>query len=166
MSNKSTHDTLWDLIKDIKFGMFVHRHPNGMMHAHPLTVQNKKLDEGHTLYFFISQSSELFTNVKTDGNVNVAFADPGKDSYVSLSGQASISSDRAKLEELFTPMAKAWFKGGVDDPDLALLTVNIHHAEYWDMKESQMKQLFKMAKAAITGEGPNLKADHKEVHLN
>ena len=45
MSDKTPHDTLWDLIKDIKFGMFVHRHPNGMMHAHPLTVQNKKLDD-------------------------------------------------------------------------------------------------------------------------
>lgn len=166
MSNKSTHETLWDLIKDIQFGMFIHRHPNGMLHAHPLTVQNKKLDEGHTLYFFISQSSELFTNVKSDGTVNVAFADKGKDAYVSLSGQASISNDRAKIEELFTPIAKAWFRGGVDDPDLALLTVNIHHAEYWDMKESQMVQLFKMAKAALTGNGPDLKADHREVHLS
>jgi general stress protein 26 len=95
----------------------------------------------------------------------VAFADKGKDAYVSLSGQATISNDKAKIQELFTPMAKAWFKGGVDDPDLALLTVNIRHAEYWDMKESQMVQLFKMAKAAITGEGPNLKADHREVQL-
>jgi general stress protein 26 len=165
-----SHDTtpqekLWDMIKDIKFGMFVHRHPGGMLHAVPLTTQNKKFDEGNTLYFFISQSSEMFTNVKADGNVNVTYASPDKDSYVSLSGDATVSYDRAKIEELFTPIAKAWFKGGVDDPDLALLTIRIHHAEYWDMKESQMKQLFKMAKAAVTGDGPHLKADHKEVHL-
>ena len=163
--SQSAHDTLWNLIKDIRFGMFIHRHPGGMLHAHPLTVQNKKFDEGSTLYFFISQSSELFTNVKADGNVNVSFADPGKDSYVSLSGQATISNDRAKVAELFDTIDQAWFQGGPNDPDLALLTVKIDHAEYWDMKESQMKQLFKMAKAAVTGKGPDLKAEHKEVQL-
>jgi general stress protein 26 len=166
MSDKTPHDTLWDLIKDIKFGMFIHRHPGGMLHAHPLTTQNKKFDEGSTLYFFISQSSELFTNVKADGNVNVSYADPGKDSYVSLSGQAVIAEDQAKKEELWSQVARAWFPAGVNDPDLALLEIHIHHAEYWDVKESKMVQLAKMAKAALTGDTPPRLGEHKELHLS
>lgn len=162
---QSDHEKLWELIKDIKFGLLVHRHANGMLHSHPLTTQNKSIDEGSILWFFIGKDSELYTNVQKDGNVNVSYANPEKDSYVSLSGQASISGDRAKKEELFNTMTKAWFPGGVDDPNLALLAVRLHHAEYWEAKESQTKQVLKMAFAAMTGDQVKLKAEHKELQV-
>ena len=149
------HETLWTLIKDIKFGMLTHRHANGMMHSLPLTTQNKALDEHSVLYYFISRKSELAHGLASDANVNVSYAHPGDDSYVSVSGMATIVEDQAKKEELWSSVAKAWFPGGVTDPDLALLEVSIHHAEYWDVKESKMVQLAKMAKAAITGKQPH-----------
>ncbi|MDP3827291.1 MAG: general stress protein, partial [Polaromonas sp.] len=37
-TNTSDQQTLWDLIKDIKFGMLTHRHTDGMLHSHPLTT--------------------------------------------------------------------------------------------------------------------------------
>ncbi|WP_298923549.1 pyridoxamine 5'-phosphate oxidase family protein [uncultured Ramlibacter sp.] len=163
--NNSPHATLWNLIKDIKFGMLTHRHANGMLHAHPLTTQNKALDDGNTLYFFISKKSELARALLADGSVNVSYAEPKTDSYVSLSGQAGIVEDQAKKDELFNTFVKAWFPGGATDPDLGLLEVHIGHAEYWDAKDSQMLQLFKMARAAVTGTPPQLEADHKELQL-
>jgi general stress protein 26 len=165
-SQKSDIDTLWELIRDIKFGMLTHRHANGELHSHPLTTQNKSADEGSTLYFFISRKSELAQRVQQDGNVNVSYADPGDDSYVSVSGQGVIAEDTAKKEALWSAFAKAWFPGGVTDPDLALLKVTIAHAEYWDVTESKMVQLAKMAKAAITGETPKNLGEHKELHLS
>ena len=45
MSTSNTHAKLWDLIKDTRFGMLVHRHGDGLLHSHPLTTQNKELDE-------------------------------------------------------------------------------------------------------------------------
>ncbi|MES2190263.1 MAG: pyridoxamine 5'-phosphate oxidase family protein [Pseudomonadota bacterium] len=166
MSNKTDQQTLWDLIKDIKFGMLTHKHANGELHSHPLTTQNKSGDEGANLYFFISRKSELGQRIQQDGNVNISYADPGADSYVSVSGLATISDDQAKKEALFTSMAKAWFPGGVNDPDLALLKVAIGHAEYWDIKDSKMVQLAKMAKAAITGEPPQKLGEHKELSVS
>ena len=163
---KSDHDTLWALIKDIKYGMLTHRHANGMLHAHPLTTQNRAIDEGAELYFFISRKSELAQRLQQDGNVNVSYANPGDDSYVSLSGQALVAEDQAKKEELWSPAARAWFPAGVNDPDLALLAVHIHHAEYGDVKESKMVQLAKMAKAALTGDMPPRLGEHKELHLS
>ena len=165
----STHDdqaTLWSLIKDIKFGMFTHRHENGMLHSAPLTTQNSKDDQGSVLYFFVPRSGEIAHCVIRDGNVNVSYAHPGDDSYVSISGAAAIVENTAKKEALFTPFAKAWFPGGPTDPDLALLEVAIEHAEYWDVKESKMMQLAKMAKAAITGKPPSDMGEHKELKLN
>jgi len=159
------HDKLWDLIKDIKFGMLTHRHSSGMMHSCPLTTQNRTLDENSILYFFISRKSETAAALLTDANVNVSYAHPGDDSYVSVSGKAAMVEDRAKTEELWSPVAKAWFPGGVTDPDLGLLEVSIHHAEYWDVKESKMVQLAKMATAAITGKQPHL-GEHKALDLS
>lgn len=158
-------DTLWKLIKDIKFGMLTHRHANGMLHAHPLTTQNRSMDEQSLLYFFIPRNGELYERLLTDGQVNVSYADPGDDSYVSLSGQASFVEDLAMKEALWSPMAKAWFPVGHTDPNLALLAVRIGHAEYWDVTESKMVQLFKMAKAAITGEPPKDLGEHGRVEL-
>ena len=50
--NSSDQQKLWDMIKDIKFGMFTHRHTDGRLHSVPLTTQNRSLDEASTLYFF------------------------------------------------------------------------------------------------------------------
>ena len=158
-------EKLWDLIKDIKFGMLTHRHSSGIMHSCPLTTQNKELDEDSILYFFISHKSEMATALLTDANVNVSYAHPGDDSYVSVSGKAAIAEDQAKKEELWSSFAKVWFPAGVNDPDLALLEVRIHHAEYWDVKESKMVQLVKMATAAVTGKQPHL-GEHKELNFS
>ncbi len=167
MSNAtSDHATLWDLIKDIKFGMLTHRHSDGTLQGHPLTTQNKSIDEGSVLYFFISQKSDMAARLREDGNVNVAYADTSADNYVSIAGTASFSDNQAKKEELFTPIAKAWFAGGPTDPDLALLEVRISHAEYWNAKDSKVTQLFKMAKSAITGERPQNMTEHKELNVS
>ena len=164
--SSSAHETLWELIKDIRFGMLTHRAAGGMLHAHPLTTQNKGLDEQSELYFFIPKQGELYERLQTDGSVNVCYADPGEDSYVSLSGQARFSDDQAKKQALWSPMAKAWFPDGPTDPNLALLVIKLQHAEYWDVDESKMVQMFKMAKAAVTGNPPTGLGEHKEMNLS
>ena len=167
MSNTSSDlQTLWDLIKDIKFGMLTHRHSDGSLQGHPLTTQNKSMDENSVLYFFISQKSEMATRLRSDSNVNVSYADTGADNYVSIAGTAQFSDDAAKKEALFTPLVKVWFPGGATDPDLALLEVRITHAEYWNAKDSKLTQLFKMVKSAVTGEPPKNMSEHKELHLS
>ena len=166
MGQSTNEHTLWTLIKDIKFGMLTHRHSDGELHSTPLTTQNKADDEGTALYFFISRKSDVAACVAKDANVNVAYAHPGDDRYVSVAGHASIVEDQAKKDYLFTSFAKAWFPGGATDPDLALLQINIGHAEYWDVKESKMVQLAKMATAAITGKPPEKMGDHKEMNLS
>ena len=166
MSQHTDEHTLWTLIKGIKFGMLTHRHTDGQLHSAPLTTQNKADDEGMALYFFISRKSEMAMCIAKDSNVNVAYAHPGDDRYVSVSGHASIVEDQTKKDYLFTSFAKAWFPGGATDPDMALLQVNIGHAEYWDVKESKMMQLAKMAKAVVTGEPPEKMGEHKEMSLS
>lgn len=157
---KHQHDThnsrfVWDLIEDIRFAMFTTHNANGHLHAWPMTVQNKSFDD-EKLWFFMSRSSEAVRELQANRQVGVSFADPGKDTYVSLSAEARVVDDRAKAQSLWSKMDEAWFKNGVDDPDLALVEVSIVHGHYWDVKESKLTQLVLMAKAALTGETAKL----------
>jgi general stress protein 26 len=154
---------LWDLIKDARYGMLTHRHGDGQLHSHPLTTQSKNLEEGGTLYFFIPRDGEIARHVVSDPMVNVSYANTDKDSYVSVAGQAALVEDQARKEALFNTMAKAWFPQGPTDPNLGLLAVSIVEAEYWDVKDSKMVQLMKMAASAVTGNPPKQMAEHEKV---
>ncbi len=156
---------LWNLIKDIKFAMFTTRHHNGHLHSRPMTTQNKAVDEDSSLWFFMSRSGEPVADLEAEPNVNVVYADPGDDSYVSVSGTARVVDNLTKKEQLWSKINQAWFPGGVTDPDLALVQVQITHANYWDVKSSKLVQLFTMARAAITGRTPDSMVEHGEVRM-
>jgi general stress protein 26 len=166
MNDTKHHEILWDLIKDTRFGMLSHRHADGSLHSHPLTTQNRTLAEDGCLYFFVSRKTELGQRLQGDGNVNLAYANPDKDTWVSVTGTARVLEDAAKTKELFSPMAKAWFPGGPEDPDLQLVEVRIDEAEYWNVKENKLLQLLKMGKAASTGQRPRNMGEHEEVKFH
>ncbi len=164
-TTESDRKALFERIQDIRFGMLTHREADGRLHSHPLTTLNQELDAQAQLYFFIPRSSELHQRLAADGQVNLSYADPREDCYVSIAGTAAFIEDAARKEALWTPMAKAWFPDGPGDPELVLLAVQVQHAEYWDVKESRLTQLYKMATAAMTGERPKALGEHREVHL-
>lgn len=168
MSNTNTthtlsRATLWKLIKDIKFGMFGTYHTDGHFHARPMTTQSHLIDEHDVLWFFMSRKGDTVTDVMANPQVNVTYADPGKDTYVSVSGNATVVEDMAKKNELWNVFAKAWFPGGAKDEDLALVQVKIMHCQYWDVHESKLVQLYQIAKAAITGEPPSKMGETGEI---
>jgi general stress protein 26 len=165
LQDTSSREQLWDLIKDIKFAMFTTRHDNGHLHSRPMTTQNKKVDEDGSLWFFMSRSGDPVADLAAEPNVNVVYADPGADSYVSVSGTARVVDNLAKKEQLWSKLNEAWFPAGVTDPDLALVQVQITHASYWDVKSSKLVQLFAMAKAAVTGRPPKDIGEHGEVRM-
>jgi general stress protein 26 len=82
-----------------------------------------------------------------------------------VSGNATVVNDKVKKEQLWSKLAEAWFPQGASDPDLALVQVRITHANYWDVKASKLVQLFKMAKAAMSGKPPSQMGEHAEVRM-
>lgn len=154
---------LWELIKDLRFGMFTTRHANGHLHSRPMTTQNRGLDEDDLLWFFCRADSDLVADLVFEREVNVAYADPGADSYVSVSGVAQRLDDPATKRRLWSQLNEAWFPRGVDDPDLVLLRVRISHASYWDVDSNKLVQLYQLAKAAVTGQPPKNLGQHAEV---
>ena len=145
---------LWEMIRDIRVAMLTTRHSNGHLHARPVTTQNSRLDEDTSLWFFMSRTGEPVADLTADPTVNVSYADPGEDSYVSVSGTATVVDDLAKKQQLWSKPAGSWYPRDVADPDLALVRVRITNADYWDVKDSRIVQVFRRAKAAITGKPP------------
>jgi len=156
---------LWDMIKDIRFGMLTVHGADGRLYARPMTTQNGEADRGGVIWFFMSRSGQPVADLAASHDVNVAYADPDSDKYVSASGTARLVEDPVKKQELWSEAAKAWFPGGAEDPDLALVAVLVAEAEYWDVKANKAVQIFKLAKAALTGEGPTDLAEHRRVRM-
>src|SRR5687768_3057522 len=84
--------TFWSLIEDLRFAMLTTRDAEGRLRARPMTTQNPRHadDEPHPsrLWFFLSRSSETAGDLGRDPRVNLAYASPDKDRYVSVSGSA------------------------------------------------------------------------------
>lgn len=141
---------LWDKIKDVRVAMLTTLEASGSLRSRPMYTQQAEFDG--ELWFFTSDTSGKVAEIEGDSDVNLAYAEPKDSLYVSVSGKAEIVHDRAKIDELWNPSLNAWFKGGKDDPHIALLRVRVTEAEYWDDDHSKMSQLFGMVKAAVTGE--------------
>ncbi len=145
---------LRELIKDIDIGMLTTIDEDGSLHSRPMST-NSQVEFDGDLWFFANASSHKVTEVEHDRHVNVSFSDPHKQQYVSISGRATLVRDRNKIQELWKPELKAWFPQGVDEPDLALLKVEVEKAEYWDAPSSFVAHTIALVKAITTGEKAN-----------
>jgi general stress protein 26 len=149
------------MIKGIRFAMLCTAMPEGLLRSRPMATQQAEFDGD--LWFFCDADSAKVYEVRQENHVNLSYADPDDNRYVSVSGRASVVRDPAKARELWSPVHKAWFPNGPDDPSLALLKVEVDQAEYWDAPGSKMTQIIGFAKAVITGHryipGENEKLD-------
>lgn len=141
---------LTELIKSIEYAMLTTVMPDGTLRSRPMATQ--KADFDGRLWFFCDKDSAKVHEVERDRHVNVSYADPGDKRWVSVSGTAAIVRDKGKIKELWTPAMKAWFPEGPDDPNIALLQVEVQQAEYWDQPSSKMVQLIGLIKATVTGQ--------------
>ena len=133
----------------------------GQLRSRPMSTQQTEFDGD--IWFFTSDDTHKVDEIAKDDRVCAAYAKPSDDTYVSISGRAEIVRDRAKMEELWSPILKAWFPQGLDDPHLCLLKVTAEQAEYWDSPSGKLVQLFGFVKALATGQeadwGENKKVD-------
>ena len=56
------------------------------------------------------------------------------------------------MKELWSPAFKAWFPDGLEDPELALLRVEVETAEYWESPSSAVVKMVGFVKAVATGQ--------------
>lgn len=139
-----------ELIKDVNVCMFTTLDDNLEIHSRPMSTA--LVDEDGNAWFFTNEFSEKIQDISRDNVVNLIYADIGKNIYVNVKGTCTLIIDRKKIEELWNPVMKAWFPGGVDDPKLCLVKVVTENAYYWNNSASNMSVLFNMLTAIEKGE--------------
>ena len=151
-----------ELIKDARICMLTTMTPEGKHVARPMGLQDVEFDGD--LWFFSYLSSNKVGQIEYEPQVNVAFSDQKHNAWTSITGLAEIVSDKSKMEELWTPLLKAWFPEGLETPGICLIKVHADSAEYWDSPNSTAVNLFGMVKAAITGKQPDA-GENKTIDL-
>lgn len=126
-----------DMIHGIPFAMLATTDSKGMIHSRPMASQQGDFDG--TLWFISHGKTAKCLEIQKDQRVNVAFAEPDENRFVSMSGTAELVQNPVKLKELWNPWYKAWFPLGFEDPDLILLKVTVLQADYWDAARSVIR---------------------------
>jgi general stress protein 26 len=139
-------DRVWELAKKINICMLV-TWDGERQRARPLAA-NVDRDE-HAVYFLTGVSGMKDDQIEQFPKVTLAFADTSGNKYVSITGDATDTNDRAKIADLWTPDNKA-FWDSKDDPDIRLITVKPDDAEVWD-SPGMIVATVKMLAAAVTG---------------
>jgi general stress protein 26 len=141
-----------EMIKNIRIAMLITLEMDGSLRSRPVAVTQMAFHG--ELWFFTLVDTPKEVESQQHRQVNVSFADPEHQEYVSISGTASLVQDRQKMEEFWSPWFSPWFPQGIKDPNLALLKVDVEKAEYWDEPSSTMIQLYGVVKATLTGKAP------------
>lgn len=158
MTSESHKDKLWNLIKDIKVGMLCTQ-DSEFPRARPMHVVQKNYDG--KLWFYTNKHQEKVNEIVQDNKVCITFCDPNEDVYVSLSGIARLTMDQELIDKFWSPFVAAWFPKGKDGGNVALIELDVVEGEHWNSNENKVVQLFKTAKANLTGQMPDIGENQK-----
>ena len=115
--------------------------------ARPMATQ--EVDDDGNIWFMSDKASVKNLQIENDDRVQLFYSHTSNYEYLSIFGHAEIIHDRKKIEELWTQMAKTWFKEGKHDSNISLIRVIPHDAYYWDTKNNKMISLVKFAMGAV-----------------
>ncbi len=128
--------TIGNLIGQVKVAMLTTTSARGWLRSRPMVAQRVPFDGA--LWFLTSRSAAKAGEVRDRRQVNVSYASPEHDCYVSIAGVATLVDDRERARSLWNAAYEPWFPKGLDDPDLVLIRVEAEEAEYWDASAKKM----------------------------
>lgn len=147
MSKQEQIDKIQDVIKDVKFAMMSTVNSKGDIHAWPMTTSETSIG-GKEIWFIGDKTSDVVKDIQDNPKVGLSYATQDEKDYVSVSANAELPTDKAKLEELWSPVYNAFFEHGKEDPNVQLIKVVPHGIECW-LSGSSTVNMFKMAAAAL-----------------
>lgn len=146
----------WNMMEKIQTCMFI-TWDGERQRARPMSATVKPAE--HAIYFLTDARREKDDQIARFPVVTLAFADTGGQKYVSLTGRATVSTDKHKIKELWSPFAKAWWDSP-EDPNIRVLKVSPDDAEIWDSPGTLIATV-KMLTAAATGTRPDVGENRK-----
>ncbi|MBA2406018.1 MAG: pyridoxamine 5'-phosphate oxidase family protein [Bdellovibrionales bacterium] len=147
------HQKLADIINDIKFAMLTTNDGQGKMHSRPMATlaYDHNNPFAGTLWFFTKKDSLKVHDIEEDKEVLLTYSQSTSQKFVVLSGLAAIEKDKFKMVTLWNPELLEWFPKGIDDPELALIKVEVESADIWDSPPGKVEKIVGIAKSLMTG---------------
>lgn len=152
---------LKEKINDIKIAMLTSLTADGKAHSRPMYTHEIK-DDG-VIWFFTQKDCPKTVEIASNANIALTYSDPENNLYVSITGTAKVVQDPKKIDELWNFSLKAWFPGGKDDPNVALLCIEPSSAEYWDSPGTAVVQFISLIKSSLTG--TTYRGDNEKINL-
>lgn len=147
MSRQEQIDKIQELVKDVKFAMMSTTNKKGDIHAWPMTTSETSIG-AKEIWFIGDKTSDVVKDIQDNPKIGLTYATQDAKNYVSISGDAELSTDQEKLDELWSPVYNAFFAHGKEDENVQLIKVVPHGIECW-ISGSSVVNMFKMATAAI-----------------
>ncbi|AWH85720.1 general stress protein [Flavobacterium album] len=149
LTNEEAKAKIKEMAKDIGTCMFCTELSVRPIPTRPMGLAD--IDDDGNLWFISSKKSNKNFEISHDDEVQLIFAKNSDSHFLSIFGKAVIYKDKSHIDDVWTPMAKAWFEEGKDDPDVTVIKVEPKDAYYWDTKYGKMISMIKIAYGAITG---------------
>jgi general stress protein 26 len=158
MNEQDSRKDLWLLVREIPVCMLTTR-DGDTLRSRPMATA---ADENRQEFLFLTRaSSHKADEIGQRHSVNLSFADPEKDLFISVSGEGRLSEDHAIAHELWNRYAEAYFPEGPDAPDVAILHVVPTQAEYWIGGKPQQVEAAALQSAIATQSMPELGVNEK-----
>ncbi len=116
----------------------------------PMNV--RKVDEAGNLWFLSAIDSHKNRELAVDPSVKLYFQGSKHSDFLQLDGRVTVSTDKAKIKELWEPILKTWFTGGIDDPRITVIKFAPNDGYYWDTKHGGTIAGIKMMIGAAIGQ--------------
>jgi len=157
---------LYEMIDSLEIAMLTTRRPDGHLVSRAMATQKRAA--GADLWFVTYDESPKLAELQHDPHVNLAYYKDRTREWISVSGIATVSRDRAKIKELFQTDWRAWFPdegderhGTPDDPRMVLVGVEVHSALFLEVNKPQPLVLFEVLKGWATGTPPDVGKMHE-----
>lgn len=150
---------VWDVIERVGVCMLTTHSPAGL-HARPLEARPDR--NAGVIWFVTDLHSSKEHEIEAEHDVGLVFVDTDAKAYLSVTARAAVRRDHGKAAAIWKSTDSMWWNGP-DDPDVCVLRVKPLTAELWDGPASKAAAMFEFAKAALTGEKPNLGENRKVI---
>lgn len=100
-----------------------------------------RIDDEANCWFFASKSSGKIKDISANNKIQVVFANPDKDDYLEIHGSGSTICDIEEIIKNWSPLVNEWFPGGITDPEVCLVKIDVTSVFYWDAVKEGIQRL-------------------------
>ncbi len=151
LSDRAAIERIRELVEAAKSCFFCTQPGEGPSNGtRPMSVQ--KVDDSGSIWFLSANDSDNNAELERDSSVELYFQGAPHSDFLHLRGAASVTTDRAVIDELREPLAKVWFTEGKDDPRITAIKFSPSEGYYWDTKHGAAVAGIKMLIGVATGQ--------------